>query len=59
MPRHYPLRSTSREIACVRTPLTDALVGPAGVVAVAVLLEDALKMVDPEDEEMVETLPSH
>jgi len=35
------------------------LVGPARVVAVAVLVEDVLKMALPEDEEVIETLSSH
>ncbi len=44
-------RSVSRAIECVGAVLADALVGPAHVVVVAVLVEDVLKMALPEDEE--------
>ena len=59
MLRRGRLRSTSRAIERVGSALTDALMGPAGIVVVAVLVEDALKVVLAEDEEMIETLSSH
>ena len=59
MLRRGRLRSTSRAIERVGSALTDALMGRAGIVVVAVLVEDALKVVLAEDEEMIETLSSH
>ena len=56
---HDRLRSASRAIEGVGASLADALVGPARVVVVAVLVEDVLKMALPEAEEVIETLPSH
>ena len=49
----------SRVLKALGTTLIDALVRPAGVVVVAVLTEHALKVVLPEDEDMIETLASH
>ena len=56
---HDQIRGASRAIEGVGASLADALVGPARVVVVAVLVEDVLKMALPEAEEVIETLPSH
>ena len=58
MPRRDPLRSASLALKAVGSPLPDALVRPAGAFVVAVFVEHALKVVRPEDGEMIETLPS-
>jgi hypothetical protein len=55
---HDRLRSVSRAIESVGTVLADALVGPARVVVVAVLVEDVLKMALAEDEEVIESIAS-
>ena len=51
--------SASWAIEGVGSPLLDALVRPAEVVVVAVFVEDALKVVLSEYEDMIETLPSN